>query len=278
MSVSQSSGQPMCSVPRPRWLWVATGTASKMRSISPSEKPSSTSRSRERPSTSFCAHGHAVMPWARDADEPARAGLAGHGDAEQRVDLLREDAGHGRRLVLRVAGLDVDLGAARALAVADLLGDVLGERLGAQRGLAEHHLADRVVDDLLEARHVRALLLRAEIDEAVEPRGVQLLGAVGLDPDDLLDVRHAHARERDGERRGLRLDVLECDFRHRSSKASTTDSRCLGVACGKRSPNRTDRCRIACYKAGTERRRMAFVPRPISRPASRPAARLHSKT
>ena len=32
-SVSQSSGQPMCSVPRPRWLCVATGTASKIRSI-----------------------------------------------------------------------------------------------------------------------------------------------------------------------------------------------------------------------------------------------------
>ena len=29
-------------------------------------------------------------------------------------------------------------------------------------------LADRVVDDLLEARHVRALLPRAEVDEALE--------------------------------------------------------------------------------------------------------------
>ena len=65
MSVSQSSGQPMCSVPRPRWLWVATGTASKMRSISSSEKPSPASRSCARACTSVCAHGHAVMPWAR---------------------------------------------------------------------------------------------------------------------------------------------------------------------------------------------------------------------
>jgi hypothetical protein len=65
MSVSQSSGQPMCSVPSPRWLCVATGTASKIRSISASLKPPSVSRSRERASTSFCAHGHAVMPCAR---------------------------------------------------------------------------------------------------------------------------------------------------------------------------------------------------------------------
>ena len=168
-----------------------------MRSISSSEKPSSSSRSRERASHERLrarAGGHAL---GADADQPARAGLARHGDAEQRVDLLREDARLGRRLVLRIAGLDVHLGAAGALPVADLLGDVLGERLGAQGGLAEHHLADRVVDDLLEARHVRALLLRAEIDEAVQPRRVELLGAVGLDPDDLLDVRDAHARERD---------------------------------------------------------------------------------
>ena len=79
-----------------------------------------------------------------------------------------------RRLVLGIAGLDAHLGAARVLAVADLLGDVLGERLGAQRALAEHHLADRVVDDLLEAAHVRALLQRAEVDEAVQARRVEL--------------------------------------------------------------------------------------------------------
>ena len=103
-----------------------------------------------------------------------------------------------RRLVLRVAGLDVHLGAARALAVADLLGDVLRQRLGAERALAEHDLADRVVDDLLEAAHVRALLVRAEVDEAVQLGGEQLLGPVRADPDDLLDVGHTHARE--GER------------------------------------------------------------------------------
>src|SRR5215203_2742714 len=60
------------------------------------------------------------------ADQPAGSVLAGDSGAEQRVDLLRGDARLGRRLVLGVAGLDVHLGAPRLLAVADLLGDVLG--------------------------------------------------------------------------------------------------------------------------------------------------------
>ncbi len=64
MSVSQVSGQPMRSVPSPRWLWVATGTEANTRSISSSEKPCSISRSREDSCTSVCAHGHAVIPAA----------------------------------------------------------------------------------------------------------------------------------------------------------------------------------------------------------------------
>jgi hypothetical protein len=100
-----------------------------------------------------------------------------------------------RRLVLRVARLQVDLGAARALAVAHAHGDPLRERLGAERALAEDHLADRVVDDLLEARHVRALLARSEIDEAVELRVEELLATAGVDPDHLLDVGGRPPRE-----------------------------------------------------------------------------------
>ena len=64
ISSSHSSVQPMCSVPRPRWLWVATGTASRICSISSSSKPSLSSRSRAVPATSSCAHGQAVIPWA----------------------------------------------------------------------------------------------------------------------------------------------------------------------------------------------------------------------
>ena len=85
--------------------------------------------------------------------------------------------GHRRRLVLGVARGDRDLGAQRVLALAHELGDALRERLGPEAALAEDDLADRVVDDLLEARHVRALLLRAEVDEALEPRREELLRA-----------------------------------------------------------------------------------------------------
>ena len=70
ISAVQSSGQPMCSVPRPRWLCVATGTASRIRSISSSAKPSSARRSR-----------------ARAGDELLRARAGRHalrGDADER--------------------------------------------------------------------------------------------------------------------------------------------------------------------------------------------------
>src|SRR6185312_6136587 len=128
-----------------------------------------------------------------------------------RVDLLRLDAGDGGGLVLRVARGDRDLGAAGALAVAHALGDVRGERLGLEGRLAEDHLADRLVDDLLDARHVRALLLRSSVDEASDLRRPELLGAVLPDADDLLDARDADAREADLERRALRLHVRRAD-------------------------------------------------------------------
>jgi hypothetical protein len=92
-----------------------------------------------------CGHALGAHP-----DQPPCAGLGGDRRAEQRVQLLRLDAGHRRRLVLRVARLEPDLRAARALAVADLLRDVEGQRLGAEDLLGQHDLADDVVDDLLE--------------------------------------------------------------------------------------------------------------------------------
>ena len=67
-----------------------------------------------------------------------------------------------------------------------------------------HDLADRLVDDLLEARHVRALLLAAQIDEALQAREEQLVA----DAHDLLDARHADAREPDRDRRRARLHVV----------------------------------------------------------------------
>jgi hypothetical protein len=96
--------------------------------------------------------------------------------------------------VLGEAGRDRDLGAHRALVVADPLGDVRGEGLGLE-GLAQDHLVDRLVDDLLEARHVRALLLRAQVDETLDLGVEELLGAVRLDAQDLLHPGHPHPRE-----------------------------------------------------------------------------------
>ena len=81
-----------------------------------------------------------------------------------------------------------------------------GEDLGAE-GLAEHDLVDRLADDLLEAGHVDAGLARLEVDEALEVGVVEVLGAVGLDPDHLLDAGDADPREADLGRGHRRLHV-----------------------------------------------------------------------
>jgi hypothetical protein len=108
--------------------------------------------------------------------------------------------------VLGVAGRDPHLGAAAVLAVADELGDVSRERFRLE-GLAQDHLVDRLVHDLLEARHVRALLVRGEIDEALELGVEELLAAVGADADHFLDAGHADPGEGDPRRRAARLDI-----------------------------------------------------------------------
>ena len=75
---------------------------------------------------------------------------------------------------------------------------------GAERRLAEDDLADRLVDDLVEARHVRALLVAAEVDETVEPGEEELVA----NPHHLLDARDPDAGEPDGHARHARLDVV----------------------------------------------------------------------
>ena len=106
--------------------------------------------------------------------------------------------------MLGVARRDRHLRARGPLALAHQLGDVLRERLGAERRLAQHHLADRLVDDLLEARHVRALLVALEVDEALQAREEQLVA----DAHHLLHAGDAHAREAHRHRRRTRLHVL----------------------------------------------------------------------
>ena len=176
-------------------MWVATGTASRIRSISSGSKPCVEQTLARRAGDELLrarARGDAL---GGDADQAPRAELGADRRAVQRVQLLGLDAGDGRRLVLGEARLDGHLGAARVLAAAHELRDVLGERLDLERRLAEHDLADRLVDDLLEARHVRALLVGAEVDHALEAGREQLLGAVLAEPDHLLDAGDADARE-----------------------------------------------------------------------------------
>ncbi len=190
----------------PRWLWVAIGTTSITCSI--------------------CSGAEALrgQPFAREAgDHLLRAGAGGHalgldpgqgagaalgGDrgAEEDVDLLRAPAALGSGDRLRVVGGDGDLGPQPALALAHLLGDVGGQHLGLE-GLAQHHLVDRLADDLLEAGHVDAGLLRVEVDEALELGVEEVLRPVGLDPDHLLDPGHPDPREADLGRGRGGLDV-----------------------------------------------------------------------
>ena len=123
--------------------------------------------------------------------------------AVEGVDLLGLDPRHRRRLVLGVAGRDGDFRPRGPLALAHELGDVLGERLRAKRSLAEDDLADGRVDDLFEARHVGALLDRAEVHVAVEAREEQLFA----NPHDLLHARDPDARETDRDAGGARLHI-----------------------------------------------------------------------
>ena len=89
------------------------------------------------------AGGH---PLGGDAEQAPRPALGADRGAVERVQLLGLDSRDRRRLVLGEPRLDVDLGAAGPLALADEIRDSLRQRLGAERRLAEHDLADRLVD------------------------------------------------------------------------------------------------------------------------------------
>ena len=132
--------------------------------------------------------------------------------------------------MLRVSRRDRHLRALGALTFADQLRDLLGERLRAERRSAEDDLADRLVDNLLKARHMCALLIAAEIDEALQAREEQLVG----DPHDLLDARDAHAREANPHARRARLDIVPSPFG--DSAGELSDVACIraSVAGGRR--------------------------------------------
>ena len=90
-----------------------------------------------------------------DAQHPPRAAPGGDRPAVERGDLLRRDAGHGRRPPLGEAGGDRHLRPTRVQALADPLRDLLGEPFGAHARRADDDLAHDVDDDVLEARRVR---------------------------------------------------------------------------------------------------------------------------
>ena len=141
----------------PRWLCVASGTSSRIRSTSPSAKPG-LEQALGRSVADEALRARAGVDAPRlDADDAPHALGRGGGDADQRRDLLRRQAGDRRLPLERVLRLDPHLGAQRVLPLDDVARDVLGERLDEER-LADHDLVDRLAEQLREARHVDALL------------------------------------------------------------------------------------------------------------------------
>jgi hypothetical protein len=126
--------------------------------------------------------------------------------------------------VLGVARRDLHLGAGAALALAHPLRDVGGERLRVEC-LGEHHLVDRLLHDLLEARHVRALLVPAEVHEAIELRVEELLALGAADANHLLHAGHSDAGEADRRRwtAGLHVAVGAAERRGLDSHGATED-------------------------------------------------------
>ena len=109
---------------------------------------------------------------------------------------------------------DPDLRAERALALDDAARDVLGEHLDEERLALDDEL-DRLLEELGEARHVDALLVRSQVDRAVDHRRHHRRGVAATDAHRLLDARDAGAGEgeRDLGRRGLEV-VRELDVGH----------------------------------------------------------------
>ena len=183
----------------PRWLWVATGTASKMRSICSAREAVGEQALARAAGEHLLGARAGRHPLRLDAGEHPRAALGGDRGAEEGVDLLRRDARRRGRDGLGIAGGDRHLGAHPVLALAHLLGDPGGELLGAQ-GLGRDHGVDRLVDDLLEARHVHAGLAWLEVDHALQLGEIEAPG----DVDHLLDAVDADPGQADLRRRARR--------------------------------------------------------------------------
>ena len=174
-----------------------------------------------------------------DAHDPARVVLGCGRDADQRDHLLRRQARHRRHPAHRPAGGDPHLGADGALALDDVPRDHLGDLLD-DAGLAEHGVADRLVEHLGKARHVDALLPPGQVDGALDLGGHHRLQVAAPDPDRLVDTGHARAREGELDRRRGRLHVGD-EMRpvgHRENVAAR-----LAIAAGARAAGPSAPCR-----------------------------------
>ena len=109
---------------------------------------------------------------------------------------------------------DPHLRAEGSLALDDATRDVLREHLDEERLALDDEL-DRLLEELGEARHVHALLVRREVDRAVDDRGHDRRGVTAADAHRLLNTRDTGTRERERDlgRRGLEV-FLELDVGH----------------------------------------------------------------
>ena len=115
---------------------------------------------------------------------------------------------HRRPPLQRIPRGDSHLGAARFLTPDDVLRDVLCQLLD-EEGLADHDLVDRLLEQLGEAGHVDALLARVEVDEAVDLRGDELLGAAPAEADRLGHALDARPRQAEPHLGCRGLEIVE---------------------------------------------------------------------
>ena len=150
--------------------------------------------------------GTGVDPGRLDADHPPCPVLRRRGDADQRHHLLRRQPGDRRHPSHRPASRDPNLGSDGALALDDVAGDHLRDLLH-DPCLAEHDVADRLVEHLGEARHVDALLPAREVDGALDLGRHHRLGVAAANANCLLNPGHTGPRKRelDGWRRRLHV-------------------------------------------------------------------------
>ena len=135
-----------------------------------------------------------VDPGRLDADDATHARLGRRRDPDDRDHLLCRETGHRCSPLQWIPGRDPHFGAARPLTTNDVSRDVLRQLLD-EKGLPDHDLVDRLLEELREPRHVHALLALVEVDEAVDLGRDELLRAAPAETDRLGDALNAGPRQ-----------------------------------------------------------------------------------